>query len=59
MSFYSTGLRRNKEMGKNFNCKTLEWKRDIEAEYNGMKAVGLDPSKKEVLKAYQEVHEKT
>ena len=44
-------------MGKDFNAKALEWKREIEAEYNGMKAEGLDPSKKEDLEAYQEVHE--
>lgn len=43
-------------MGKGYNEKALEWKREIENEYHNMEAAGLDPSNKEVLKSYQQIH---
>ena len=53
---YQTALNRNKDMGKDFNKKAIEWKEALEKEHHDMKSAGLDPKSKEDVKGYQEIH---
>lgn len=53
---YGTALKRNREMGEDYDREAKRWKSSWEHEHQQMKAEGLDPSNPVDVTTYRDIH---
>eukprot|EP00111_Clytia_hemisphaerica_P014501 TCONS_00042697-protein len=53
---YNTALKRNREMGDDYDREAKRWKASWEYEYSQMKLAGLDPANPDDVKTYRQEH---